>query len=75
MGYMYCHNNVREHSALNYQTPFDTLKQRLHEVDDGIRHTIPMLLDDAAVKIGPWCGYNVLAQTPIRLPILDFWYL
>jgi len=38
------------------------LKQRLPAVLDSIRYTIPVILDDAAVNIGPWCGYNVLAQ-------------
>lgn len=64
LGYIYYYNNLREHSALNYQTPFHILKQRLPEVDDAIRYTIPVLLDVAAVKIGPWSGYNVLAQNP-----------
>ncbi len=66
LGYIYYYNNLREHSALNYQTPFHILKQRLPEVDDAIRYTIPVLLDVAAVKIGPWSGYNVLAQNPIK---------
>jgi len=62
MGYMYYYNNVREHSSLNYQTPFATLKKQVPELFDSIRYTIPILLDDAAVNIGPWSGYNVLAQ-------------
>ena len=62
MGYIYFYNNIREHSALNYQTPFHTLKSRLPDIDDDIRYSIPFLLDDAAVKIGFWSGYNVLAQ-------------
>ena len=62
LGYIYYYNNVREHSSLNYQTPFQTLKQRLHDFNDNIRYTIPVLLDDAAVNIGPWSGYNLLAQ-------------
>jgi len=41
------------------------LKQRLPAVLDSIRYTIPVILDDAAVNIGPWCGYNVLAQNHI----------
>ena len=65
MGYIYFYNNIREHSALNYQTPFHTLKSRLPDIDDDIRNSIPFLLDDAAVKIGPWSGYNVLAQNLI----------
>ena len=62
LGYIYYYNNVREHSSLDYKTPFHTLKQRLPDIDDNIRYTIPVLLDTAAVKIGPWSGYNVLAQ-------------
>jgi hypothetical protein len=41
---------------------YTNLKQRLNDFDDHIRYTIPVLLDEAAVKIGPWSGYNVLAQ-------------
>jgi len=62
MGYMYYYNNVREHSSLGYQTPFQVLKQNLPHVDDAIRYTIPIMLDKASVEIGPWSGYNVLAQ-------------
>ena len=62
MGYMYYYNNVREHSSLNYQPPFQVLRQQLLNIDDHIRYTIPVLLDNAAVNIGPWSGYNVLAQ-------------
>jgi len=62
MGYMYYYNNVREHSALNYQSPFQTLKQNSPYLLDSIRFTIPVLLDYASVNIGPWSGYNVLAQ-------------
>ena len=62
MGYIYYYNNVREHSSLNYLTPFAALKQQLPDLMDSIRYTIPILLDYAAVNIGPWSGYNVLAQ-------------
>jgi len=53
---------VREHSSLDYQTPFQVLKQQLPDVDDSIRYVIPVMLDKASVEIGPWSGYNVLAQ-------------
>ncbi len=66
-GYIYYYNNIREHSSLNYQTPFHTLKQCLPNIDDNIRYTIPVLLDTAAVQIGPWSGYNVLAQNQQNL--------
>jgi len=38
------------------------LKQQLPVVDDSIRYVIPVMLDKASVEIGPWSGYNVLAQ-------------
>jgi len=62
MGYMYYYNNVREHSSLDYQTPFQVLKQQLPDVDDSIRYIIPVMLDKASVEIGPCSGYNILAQ-------------
>lgn len=62
MGYVYYYNNVREHSSLNYDTPFASLKRQLPELDDGIRAPIPVLLDNIAVQLGPWSGYHVLAQ-------------
>ena len=62
MGYIYYYNNVREHSSLGYQTPFEYLKDQLPEIDDNIRVLIPIMLDEAAVALGPWSGYNVLAQ-------------
>lgn len=66
LGYIYYYNNLREHSSLSYKTPFQTLKHRLPDIDDNIRYTIPVLLDTASVKIGPWSGYNVLAQNRIK---------
>jgi hypothetical protein len=62
MGYIYYYDNVREHSALNYQTPFAHLKSRLPEIDDRIRFVIPIMLDEVSVKLGPWSGYHVLAH-------------
>lgn len=62
LGYIYYYNNVREHSSLDYQTPFAHLKQRLPDINDRIRTVIPVMLDDVAVAMGPWSGYNVLAQ-------------
>jgi hypothetical protein len=66
MGYMYYYNNVREHSSLDYQTPFAILKKQMPEIMDSSRYTIPILLDNAAVNIGPWSGYNVLAQNQCK---------
>jgi len=34
MGYMYYYNNVREHSALGYHTPFEILKEQMPEIDE-----------------------------------------
>ena len=64
MGYIYYYNNVREHSALNYHTPFSFLKTQLPDIDDKIRFVIPIMLDKVSVKLGPWSGYNVLAHHP-----------
>ena len=62
MGYIYYYNNVREHSSLNYQTPFSFLRTQMPEINDRIRLVIPIMLDKVAVKLGPWSGYHVLAQ-------------
>ena len=62
LGYIYYYNNVREHSSLNYETPYQRLKQQLPAMDDRIRYIQPLILDEASVKLGPWSGYNVLAQ-------------
>jgi transposase-like protein len=62
MGYMYYYDNVRGHSSINYETPFARLKAQLPEIDDKIRFTIPFILDDVSVSLGPWSGYHVLAQ-------------
>ncbi len=62
MGYIYYYDNVREHSALDYQTPFARLKSQLPEIDDKIRFVIPIMLDEVSVNLGPWSGYHVLAQ-------------
>jgi transposase-like protein len=62
MGYIYYYDNVREHSALGYQTPFAHLKSQLPEIDDRIRFVIPIVLDEVSVRLGPWSGYHLLAQ-------------
>jgi transposase len=72
LGYIYYYDNVRQHSALNYQTPFAYLKSQLPEIDDRIRLVIPIMLDEVSVKLGPWSGYHVLAQHHVVRPnILD----
>lgn len=62
LGYIYYYNNVREHSSLDYQIPYQYLKMQLPEIDDNIRYVQPIILDDVSVKLGPWSGYNVLAH-------------
>jgi hypothetical protein len=62
LGYIYYYNNLREHSALSYKTPFSYLKAHLLNIDDKIRFVIPVILDRVAVELGPWSGYHVLAQ-------------
>jgi len=62
LGYLYYYNNVRGHSSLSYQTPFAHLKEQLPEIEESIRLVVPFMLDKVAVQLGPWSGYNVLAQ-------------
>lgn len=64
LGYLYYYNNVREHSALDYRPPFQALKAQLPDLDDRIRCPPPFLLDDVAVKLGPWSGYNLMTHYP-----------
>lgn len=61
-GYIYYYNSVREHSSLDYQTPFGYLKGQMPDLDDRIRYVAPIILDDVSVSLGPWSGYNVLVQ-------------
>lgn len=65
LAYIYYYNNLREHSSLGYRTPYQHLKEQLPELDDNIRLIVPILLDKVAVALGPWSGYNVLAQHPV----------
>ena len=64
LGYIYYYNNLREHSAIDFKTPFSCLKAHLPDIDDKIRFVIPIMLDKVAVELGPWSGYHVLAQHP-----------
>jgi hypothetical protein len=62
MGYVYYYNNVREHSALGYRTPFQALQAEVPDIDERIRCPPPFLLDTVSTDIGPWSGYNLLAH-------------
>jgi len=62
LGYIYYYNNLREHSSLNQQTPYEYLKKQLPALDENIRYVIPIMLDTVSIELGPWSGYNVLAQ-------------
>lgn len=61
-GYIYYYNNLREHSSLDNQTPFEYLRKHMPEVHEDMKYARPILLDDISSSIGPWSGYNVLAQ-------------
>lgn len=61
LNYVYYYNNVREHSALGYRTPFEALSSQLPNVASDIRSPPPFLLDDVSTDIGPWSGYHLLA--------------
>jgi transposase len=65
LAYLYYYNNVREHSSLGNQTPYQYLKMKKPEIDDKIRYVQPFMLDDVSVKLGPWSGYDVLAHYQI----------
>lgn len=71
LGYIYYYNNLREHSSLNYETPFAYLQRQLPQLDENIRCFQPFMLDDVSVKLGQWSGYNLLTQHP-RLRIEYF---
>ena len=62
LGYIYYYNNLREHSSLANQTPFDYLRKHVPDVDQAIRYVQPLLLDTASVPLGPWSGYHLLTQ-------------
>jgi len=75
LGYIYYYNNVREHSSLHYQTPYQYLKKQLPDVDSNIRFVIPIMLDKVSVEIGSWSGYNVLAQHQKLIGVIRISYL
>lgn len=63
-GYLYYYNTLREHSALDYHTPYQTLKAQAPHLDERIRFVAPIIMDNVAVQLGPWSGYHLLAQYP-----------
>ena len=62
MGYNYYYNNLREHSSLDYKTPYQHLKEKAPDINENIRFVIPILLDKVSADLGPWSGYHLLAQ-------------
>lgn len=65
LNYIYYYDCIREHSSLDNKTPYDYLKEQMPELNDTIRFVPPIMLDTISTKIGPWSGYNVLAQNRI----------
>lgn len=63
--YIYYYNNVRKHSGINRQTPFQYLSSQMPDLDDRIRMVPPLFLDTISVELGPWSGYHLLAQNHI----------
>jgi transposase len=64
-GYIYYYNNLREHSSLDYQAPFQYLTQQVPTINQHMKYAQPILLDTVSTKIGDWSGYNVLAQNRV----------
>lgn len=65
--FMYYYNNLRKHSGIGKKTPYQYLKEQLPEINESIKFVQPFLLDNVAIQLGPWSGYNVLAQNPYSL--------
>lgn len=62
LNYLYYYNNVRKHSGIGRQTPFQYLSSQMPTLDDRIRIVPPLFLDNISVDLGPWSGYHLLAQ-------------
>jgi transposase len=64
LNYIYYYNNVRKHSGIGRQTPFQYLSSQMPTIDDRIRVVPPLFLDNISVDLGLWSGYHLLAQNP-----------
>ena len=69
LNYIYYYNNVRKHSGINRQTPFQHLYSQMPDLDDRIRIVPPIFLDNISVDLGPWSGYHLLAQNRACPPL------
>ena len=66
LNYIYYYNNVRKHSGIGRLTPFQHLSSQMPDIDDRIKVVPPLFLDNISVDLGPWSGYHLLAQYPIK---------
>lgn len=62
LNYIYYYNNVRKHSGINRETPFQRLTQQIPELDTRIKVVPPLFLDNISLDLGPWSGYHLLAH-------------
>lgn len=62
--YIYYYNNLRRHSGIGRKRPSEYLVEQDPSLDANIRFARPFMLDEVAVKLGSWSGYNVLAHYP-----------
>lgn len=70
LNYIYYYNNVRKHSGINRETPFQRLSSQIPDIDGRIRIVPPLFLDNISVDLGPWSGYHLLAQNRNRNKII-----
>jgi hypothetical protein len=66
LNYIYYYNNVRKHSGINRETPFQRLSKQMPEIDPRIKVVPPLFLDNISLDLGPWSGYHLMAQYPLR---------
>ena len=76
-GYIYYYNNLREHSSLDNQTPFEYLRKHMPEVHEDMKYVQPILLDDISSAMAPgvdtmcWHRTTIVVMTPLRQVHLD----